>query len=222
MRGIVELGRRHDCHRMDCQGEVPGVKSIVKINPLRKPSSNGLDPPAFVALYDRQAESLLRCFARRTLDAEVAFDLTAETFAEAFASRGRFDPSRGDAVAWLFGIAHHQLGSYLRRLNVERRARRRLGIREHPLSEADYERIEAMIDFAAVGRQLRSALQTLPSEQREAVVYRVIDELSYEQIAERIGCSQDAARARVSRGLRLLGQTLTLPKDDLPGLGAEQ
>ena len=165
---------------------------------------------------------MLRYFARRTLDAGVAFDLTAETFAEAFASRGRFDPSRGDAVAWLFGIAQHELGSYLRRLTVERRARKRLGVGEHSLSEADFERIEAMIDFAAVGRQLRSALQTLPSEQREAVVYRVIDELSYEQIAERIGCSQDAARARVSRGLRLLGRTLTLPEDDLPGLGAEQ
>jgi RNA polymerase sigma factor (sigma-70 family) len=196
-------------------------KSDVKINPLRNPSSNGLDATAFVALYDAYAEPLLRYFARRTLDAEVAFDLTAETFAEAFVSRGRFDPSRGDAVAWLFGIAQHELGSYLRRLNVERRARKQLGIGEHSLSEADYERIEAMIDFAAVGRQLRSALQTLPSDQREAVVYGVIDELSYEQIGERIGCSQDAARARVSRGLRLLGRTLTLP-EDFPGLGAEQ
>jgi RNA polymerase sigma factor (sigma-70 family) len=222
MRGIVELGPRRDCHRMDGQGEVVGEKSDVKINRLRKANSNGLDSAAFVSLYDGYAEPLLRFFARRTLDAEVAFDLTAETFAEAFASRGRFDSSRGDAVAWLFGIAHHELGSYLRRLNVERRARKRLGIGERSLSEADHERIEAMIDFAAVGRQLRSALQTLPSEQREAVVYRVIDELSYEQIAERIGCSQDAARARVSRGLRLLGRTLTLPEEDPPGLGAEQ
>jgi RNA polymerase sigma-70 factor (ECF subfamily) len=199
-----------------------GEKSNVKISPLRKHSSNGLDATAFIALYDGHAEPLLRYFARRTLDAEVAFDLTAETFGEAFASRARFDPSRGDAVAWLFGIAHHELGSYLRRLSVERRARTRLGIREHALSEDDHERIEAMIDFAAVGRQVRSALQTLPSEQREAVVYRVVDELSYEQIADRIGCSQDAARARVSRGLRLLGRTLTLPEDDFRGLGAEQ
>jgi RNA polymerase sigma factor (sigma-70 family) len=207
---------------MGGHGEVVGVKSKVKIGRLRQHSSNGLDATAFVALYDGHSEPLLRYFARRTLDPEVAFDLTAETFAEAFASRARFDPSRGDAVAWLFGIAQHELGSYLRSLNVERRARTRLGIREHSLSTDDYERIEAMIDFAAIGRQLRSALQTLPSEQREAVVYRVIDELSYEQIAERIGCSQDAARARVSRGLRLLGRTLTLPEHDARTLGAEQ
>jgi RNA polymerase sigma-70 factor, ECF subfamily len=86
----------------------------------------------------------------------------------------------------------------------------------------DYERIEAMIDFAAVGRQVQSALQGLPPEQRQAVVYRVIDDLSYDEIAERIGCSQDAARARVSRGLRQLGRTLSPPEEDVPGLGAKR
>jgi DNA-directed RNA polymerase specialized sigma24 family protein len=124
----------------------------VKISPRRQRSTKGLDASAFVALYDDRAEAVLRFFARRTLDPEAAFDLTAETFAEGFASRAGFDPNRGEASAWLFGIAQHQLGSYLRRLTVESRARERLGIGEHRLSEGDYERIEAMIDFAAVGR----------------------------------------------------------------------
>jgi RNA polymerase sigma-70 factor, ECF subfamily len=194
----------------------------VKISPRRQHSTKGLDASAFVALYDGHAEAVLRFFARRTLDPEAAFDLTAETFAEAFASRARFNPERGEASAWLFGIAQHQLGSYLRRLRVDRSARERLGIGEHRLLEGDYERIEAMIDFGAVGRQVQSALQGLPAEQRQAVVYRVIDELSYDEIAARIGCSQDAARARVSRGLRQLGRTLSPPEDDIPGVGAKR
>ena len=45
------------------------------------------DPDAFTELYRRHAEDLLRYFARRTLDPEAAAELTAETFAEAFASR---------------------------------------------------------------------------------------------------------------------------------------
>src|SRR5262249_19551660 len=48
------------------------------------------DPAAFVELYRRHAEDLLRYFARRTLDPEAAAELTAETFAEAFASRARY------------------------------------------------------------------------------------------------------------------------------------
>jgi RNA polymerase sigma factor (sigma-70 family) len=192
----------------------------MRIRRLRQSTAGSLDAAGFVALYDVHAESLLRYFVQRTLDPEIAFDLTAETFAEAFASRDRFDPQRGDEGGWLYGIARHELGSYLRRLRVERRARERLGITARSLSGGDYERIEALIDFGAVVRQVRSALQDLPAEQRQAVVYRVIDELSYDQIAERIGCSQDAARARVSRGLRTLARTLTMPDDDSHGSGA--
>jgi DNA-directed RNA polymerase specialized sigma24 family protein len=47
------------------------------------------EPVAFVELYRRHAEDLLRYFARRTLDPEAAAELTAETFAEAYASRGK-------------------------------------------------------------------------------------------------------------------------------------
>jgi RNA polymerase sigma factor (sigma-70 family) len=196
-------------------------RRIMETKRLRRSRPNHLSATAFVALYDAHSEPLLRYFAQRTLDPEVAFDLTAETFAEAFASRSRFDPQRGDEAAWLYGIARHELGSYLRRLRVERRARERLDIPPLALSGSDFERIEALIDFAAVVRQVRSVLQDLPPEQREAVVYRVIDDLSYEQIAERIGCTQDAARARVSRGLRVLARTLILPDGDSRGVGAQ-
>jgi RNA polymerase sigma factor (sigma-70 family) len=186
----------------------------VKIQHFRSEPPNGLDTAAFLGVYDEHSEAVLRLFARRTLDPEVAGALTAETFAEAFASRDRFDPGRGDVGAWLFGIARHELGSYLRRLTVERQARERLGLPDRSLSLDDFARIEALIDFAEVGRQMRSALHHLPSEQREAVVFRVIDELTYDQIAERVGCSQQAARARVSRGLRRLAQSITIPDEE--------
>jgi DNA-directed RNA polymerase specialized sigma24 family protein len=51
-------------------------------------------PEAFGEFYDRHAEPLLGFFARRTWDAQEAADLTAETFAAAFASRRRYRDSR--------------------------------------------------------------------------------------------------------------------------------
>jgi RNA polymerase sigma-70 factor (ECF subfamily) len=48
------------------------------------------EPSVFVELYRRHADDVLRYFARRTLDPEAAAELTAETFAEAFASRGSY------------------------------------------------------------------------------------------------------------------------------------
>jgi RNA polymerase sigma factor (sigma-70 family) len=176
-----------------------------------------LGADAFMALYELRAEEVLAYFARRTLDAQIAADLTAETFAEAFSSRHGFDPRRGEAGAWLFGIARHRLARYIHSRSVERSARDRLGIPQRALDDDDLERVEALIDFADVGRRIQAALDTLNADQREAVVLRVINELSYRQIAERLGLSEETVRARVSRGLRSLAVSLANDTDDPSG-----
>lgn len=56
----------------------------------------------------------------------------------------------------------------------------------------------------AVGERLQAALEDLPVETRESVWLRVVDELPYDEIASRQGCSLTAARQRVSRGMRRL------------------
>src|SRR5689334_11687107 len=91
-------------------------------------------PEAFAAFYRRHAADLLAYFARRTLDADVAAELTAETFAEAFASRARFRDQGEGGGPWLFGIGRHQLSRYFRRGAVDASARRRLGMPERSLS----------------------------------------------------------------------------------------
>src|SRR5215211_515329 len=70
---------------------------------------------SFAVFYRRHVEGVLAFFARRTRDAELAADLTAETFAGALVARGRFDPGRGSAPAWLYGIALHKLAHARRR-----------------------------------------------------------------------------------------------------------
>ncbi len=167
------------------------------------------EPSRFVALYDRTLPGLLAYFVRRTLDAQVAADLAAETLAEAFACRHRFrDRGEGAATAWLYTIARRQLGRYLRRLRVEDAARRRLGMERIELGSEDIERIEALIDFERVGREVKDAFEELRADQREALRLRVIEGRSYREIAIALDCSEDVARARVSRGLRCLAAQL--------------
>ena len=166
--------------------------------------------PDFVALYERSALKLLRFFAQATLNAQVAADLTAETFATAYAQRDRFDPARGAPEAWVTGIGRNLLHHYVRDRQIEIRARSRLGLSIPQLTDADTERIEALIDFAEVGKRVQSALAALGPDQRQAVTLRVVEGLEYQQIAARIGCSAETAQARVSRGLRELGIQLTL------------
>jgi RNA polymerase sigma-70 factor (ECF subfamily) len=177
------------------------------------------DPEAFGVLFERHAEALLGYFARRTLDAEASAELTAETFAQAFASRRRFRDQGADGMAWLYGIGKNLLSRYFRSGAVDARARRRLGMPERTVGSEDYERIEELIDFDSIAHVVRGAVAELPVDQREAVKLRVVDELGYRQIAEKIGVTEQTARTRVSRGLRQVAKRLgadgTLPPDEL-------
>jgi len=76
------------------------------------------------------------------------------------------------------------------------------------LGPEDIERIEALIDFEQVGREVKDAFGELGSDQREALRLRVIEGRSYREIAAALGCSEDVVRARVSRGLKRLAAQL--------------
>jgi RNA polymerase sigma-70 factor (ECF subfamily) len=79
---------------------------------------------------------------------------------------------------------------------------------ERDLPPADYERIEDLVDFAPIRSAIAEALETLREDHREALRYRVLDELAYPEVARRLGCSEANARQRVSRGLRRLAVVL--------------
>ena len=171
------------------------------------------DRDAFVEFYEAYAGRVLRYFAHRVAQPDVAFDLASETFATALERCRQFRGStREEEQGWLFAIAHSQLSHYWRRGAVERAALTRLGIPGVTLDADEIERIEALADFAAVRGQVQAALETLSGDQRDAVQMRVVGEMEYAEIAHRVGVSEDVIRARVSRGLRSLKQNLR-PKE---------
>jgi RNA polymerase sigma factor (sigma-70 family) len=174
------------------------------------------EPEVFGVLFERHAEPMLAFFARRTLDAEAAAELVAETFAEAFSSRSRFRDQGVDGAGWLYGIGKHLLSRYFRAGAVEARARRRLGMPERTVNDDDYERIEELIDFERIGGVVLEALSTLPEDQREAVRLRVIDGRDYRRVADALGCTEPTARARVSRGLRRIASQVKATEQDGP------
>jgi RNA polymerase sigma-70 factor, ECF subfamily len=165
-------------------------------------------PEAFGAFYERHAEALLRFMTRRTLDPEVGAELTAETFAQAFASRERFRDLGHGGTGWLYAVASHQLSRFFRTGAVERRGRMRLGMPARELGREDYERIEELVDFEPLRTAIADALGGLSEEQRDATRLRVVEGRSYEEVADALGCTQATARARVSRGLRRLARVL--------------
>jgi RNA polymerase sigma factor (sigma-70 family) len=171
-----------------------------------------LDPDDISRLYEAHAADLLRFFARRTLQADVAVDLVAETFCQAFTDRAGFRGGDSEALGWIFGIARHQLSGYFRRGSVERRALTRLGLQLPSMSDLDYERVEELAGLQNERAAVADALSDLTVEQREALELRVVQERSYAEVASSLGITEQTARSRVSRALRALAETTAQPE----------
>lgn len=169
----------------------------------------GDDPSAFSELYERHVGEIYR-WLRRRLD-WAASDLTAETFARAWLGRGRFRDERdGSVLPWLLGIASNVLADTVRRDRIETRARERLGL---PLDLASEDGFTAVDERLSPRAALAQGLGSLPRHERDALELRVVDELSYTQVAKRLAIRPAAARLRVSRALRRLA--LSVPEEDL-------
>jgi RNA polymerase sigma-70 factor (ECF subfamily) len=167
------------------------------------------EPRLFERFYDEHATAMVAFLARRTLDVEVARDLTAETFAQAFRSRGRFrGKTDAEAAGWLYGIGRNLLSHYARTGVVERKAVEKLGVQLATLDDDDYARVVELAGLSDVRALVAAEFGRLQPDQQEAVRLRIVDELSYPEVAERLRISEPTARARVSRGLRRLAEVL--------------
>ena len=163
------------------------------------------DPQAFREFYDRYAVWVRSWFQRQTRSETAALDLTAETFAQAWRSVKRFrDEADGSGAPWLFGIARNLLRQYHKHNRIETAAREpagaAAGVRRVRGLRARRRADGGVDDGAGAARRGRGAARP----QRRALELRVVQQLSYDEVAGRLGCSQNAARLRVSRALRTL------------------
>jgi RNA polymerase sigma-70 factor (ECF subfamily) len=158
------------------------------------------DADAFRALYDRYAPRLHRFFVRRGAGGDAAVEMTAETFAQAWASRSRFrDLAGGSAGPWLFIIGKRVLLASVARGRVERSMLERLQVEWSESSEPTNPRWLDGLDG-----DMAAALQDLPVAHRRALELRVLGGLAYTAIGRELGCTATAARIRVSRSLARL------------------
>jgi RNA polymerase sigma factor (sigma-70 family) len=149
------------------------------------------DPAAFTALYRRLVGDVYEYLRGATRDADLARDLTAETFARTLESLTRFRGLRPQSGrVYVFRVVQRLVAEQARSRSAELAACRRLDIAV-PSEDAD-------------GGDALAALDALSPDQREAVGMRVLLDREYAEVAARLGVSEATARKRVSRGLRLM------------------
>lgn len=169
------------------------------------------DPEGFIEFYRCESASVLTFCARRVLGAETALDLTAETFAQAYRGRVGFrGTTELEARAWVLTIARRQIGRYLRRGRLDRRALQTLGMQIPVIDPGEADEIERRAGLPQLRAALGGELERLSADQRRALRLRVVEERPYEDVARILGVTEATARARVSRGLRALAGSLEL------------
>jgi RNA polymerase sigma-70 factor (ECF subfamily) len=164
-----------------------------------------LTPEDFTRLHDRYHKGLFAYLLERSGELETAADLLQETFRRAIqASDSYRGNSEADLRGWLRAIAHNVLADHQRDLSRDRNLRRRLGRSRLALSDVDLERLEDEEARQTLVDALDQFMAYLPADQAEVVRLRVVKDLPYRAIAQQMNSSEQAVRARASRGLRTL------------------
>lgn len=189
-------------------GRVAGIGPTLTERDLLGRAQDG-DAGAFIEFYDLHARAVSRWFRWRTADADTAADLTAETFAELLDSIDGYDQDRSaDPSGWLYGIARNKLRRWHRSQAVDGRARASLGVHSPTDGLDEMDLVELRMEAERLHGPLSDALAELSGPVRDAVLLRVVEERSYADVADALGCSEGAARVRVSRGLSALFDAL--------------
>jgi RNA polymerase sigma-70 factor (ECF subfamily) len=157
--------------------------------------------------------AVTRFLARRCRTPEDLADAVAQTFVEVIGSAPRYDSTRGNPTAWLFGIAAHTASAQWRE------QRRAAGITaavsgRRLLDEDDYARLEARIDASRLRQPLSKALDSLAPTERELVELVDIDGLAPADAARVLGINPAAARMRLARGRRRMRAALAVETPD--------
>lgn len=161
---------------------------------------------AFEAVYRANVAGVTAFFARRCGEPQAVADLTSETFVQAIGSLGSFDPRRGAARAWLFGIARHVYARHCERTANGNHALTTLaGHRE--LEYDEIEELAARIDDQRAGRELLARMARLPELERAAIELVDVDGLRPREAATVLKVSHGALRVRLFRARTRLRTT---------------
>lgn len=152
----------------------------------------------FTEVHDRHFAEIYRYVAGR-LGAQVAEDVAAETFLVAFDRRKKFDPTRGELRAWLFGIATNLVSRHRRK---EARHYRALSRLDTPRPHEGHE------NRVVMSGQLGKALARLTSGERDVLLLVALADLGYAEVAEALGISPGTVGSRLTRARKKLTPVL--------------
>lgn len=160
------------------------------------------DDQAFALLYRDIQPALLRYL--RGMSVELAEDAASETWIEAARGLDGFEGPEAAFRGWLFAIARRKL---IDRVRYEARRPSSAWDGSDDAGPLQRDIAEDVVELDDTERAL-ALVRTLPGDQAEAVLLRVVAGLDYPVVAEVMDRSAGAVRVLVHRGLKRLARDL--------------
>lgn len=164
-------------------------------------SKNG-EKEAFGEIYNQFLRRIYRFVYFLVGSQELSEDLTQETFLKAWKALPNFSLKRGTIQAFLFSIARNLVTDY-------RRRKKTISLDLNRMEEIDPdENVEEKIIEKEEGKQIYKALLKLKDIERQIIILRYFEELSFVEVAQAVDMKDGAVRVRIGRILRKLKKIL--------------
>lgn len=158
----------------------------------------GGDAAAFEALYRRHRDPLFRFLLGQLRDRPLAEEIYQDVWQRVIAARSGWKPEAAFAT-WLYRIAHNRLNDHWRAQRHRPPAPLDADLRTAALADPDDP--EGLAGRDEERERLQQALDELPDEQREAVLLRLQQELSLEEIGRITGVGRETVKSRLRYAL---------------------
>ena len=176
------------------------------------------DEDAFTALYRRRQGSIFRFALHMSGSTLIAEEVTQDVFMFLIQRGGDFDPSRAGLGAYLFGVARNYVRRALERNYTE------MALSSPVDDEAQSLTVNSDPGEGIARQQTSTALWkavlSLPEHYREVVVLCDLQELTYADAAEALGCALGTIRSRLHRAHEMLSRKLQRSAAAAPGISS--
>jgi RNA polymerase sigma-70 factor (ECF subfamily) len=212
------LDRQH-CARHDLRMRAPDTKALGDIlyadeSKVRASEQEWLqlvravaggDVRALHSLYEQTHRIVFRLIVRITANRETAEEVTLDVFYEVWRKASTYDPANGSVVGWIMNQARSRA---IDRLRFDRR-KKRVNPDPHSLPpETHVVDPQQACLFEEESRLLRSALEVLTPDERNAIETAFFSELSYEETASKLNQPLGTVKTRIRSGLGKLREAL--------------
>ena len=162
------------------------------------------DPGALEDLYDRYTPLLYSVAMRILRSATDAEDAVQQAWVQVWKSAGRYEPKRGPVAAWLLTVTRTRALDLYRSLSSRKRAE----------GQVDPEPVNAPADplgsatQGQLSERVRTALGSLPIQQRQVIEIAYFEGLSQTEVATRLGAPLGTVKSWTRQGLIRLRELL--------------